>query len=165
LAILTEEERKERAKGYKKKYRENNRELIRAHQAAYRERHREKIRASHKKWVSDHSERNSVHKHKWYEQNKESINGKAQAYWKARPGEKAAHCAKRRAGKKTATPGWADLNVIKEIYIEAQKQGLTVDHIVPLTSSKVCGLHCEDNLQLLTSIENSSKHNRYWEGM
>lgn len=79
--------------------------------------------------------------------------------------------AKRRALKLQATPSWADLAAIREIYRTAyamtQSNGVEyqVDHIVPLNSEIVCGLHCEDNLQIITASDNRSKGNRYWPDM
>lgn len=40
-----------------------------------------------------------------------------------------------------------------------------VDHIVPLQSEFVCGLHNEFNLRVISQSENSSKKNRYWPDM
>jgi hypothetical protein len=68
--------------------------------------------------------------------------------------------AKRRAAKKKATPGWADLDSIKDVYQEAKYMQLHVDHIYPLQSDWVCGLHVWDNLQLLDPILNIKKGNR-----
>lgn len=64
-----------------------------------------------------------------------------------------------------ALPKWANIEHIKNIYKKAKETGMVVDHIVPLISKIVCGLHCENNLQLLSHTENSSKANRYWPDM
>jgi hypothetical protein len=40
-----------------------------------------------------------------------------------------------------------------------------VDHIVPLTSDLVCGLHCEANLQIAVGKDNIAKNNRWWPDM
>jgi hypothetical protein len=65
----------------------------------------------------------------------------------------------RRAVKLKATPSWANLEKIKEIYAKCP-QGYHVDHIFPLISSWVCGLHVPENLQYLSAAENLRKGNR-----
>jgi hypothetical protein len=67
--------------------------------------------------------------------------------------------AKRRAIKLNATPRFADLKKIKEIYKNCPK-GYHVDHIIPLTSKVVCGLHVHWNLQYLTANDNRRKSNK-----
>lgn len=75
-----------------------------------------------------------------------------------------ASSAKRKAAKLSATPLWANLKKVAEFYANAPK-GHDVDHVVPLISSIVCGLHCEANLQYLPSSENQSKRNFHWPNM
>ena len=70
-----------------------------------------------------------------------------------------ANTAKRRAFKLNATPKFANLNRIKEIYKNCPK-GFHVDHIIPLNNKLVCGLHVEWNLQYLPAKENLSKSNK-----
>jgi len=67
--------------------------------------------------------------------------------------------AKRRALKLKATPKFANLEKIREIYKNCPK-GYHVDHIVPLQGKEVCGLHVEWNLQYLTPSDNHSKSNK-----
>jgi hypothetical protein len=73
----------------------------------------------------------------------------------------------RETRKVNATPKWANLQAIKEIYRECQrlnrKTGIKhhVDHIIPLKNDLVCGLHVENNLQIITAKENFSKGNKF----
>lgn len=67
--------------------------------------------------------------------------------------------AKRRADKLNATPKWANLKEIEKIYKNCPK-GYHVDHIIPLISDKVCGLHVENNLRTIPATENISKGNK-----
>ncbi len=79
-----------------------------------------------------------------------------------------ASTVKRNSQKLLATPSWARPDKILQLYTEANKLSketgikYQVDHIVPLRSKLVCGLHCEDNLQVIPAIENNKKGNRYW---
>jgi len=59
-----------------------------------------------------------------------------------------------------ATPIWANLDTIKEIY-KNRPEGYHVDHIIPLQGTKVCGLHVENNLQYLLAKDNLVKGNKY----
>lgn len=80
------------------------------------------------------------------------------------------HRAKRILAKINATPAWADLNhhsKINEIYaLTQQLQEVTgsiyhVDHMVPLISDVVCGLHVWWNLQPMLEKSNMLKNNNF----
>lgn len=106
----------------------------------------------------------AVRQRRWREENKDKI---AQ-YRKDNAGLYAFHAANRRKKIKRATPPWADMEAIKEFYLEAQRltnvTGIPheVDHIIPITNDMVCGLHCEINLQILTKEENLKKSNKFY---
>lgn len=70
------------------------------------------------------------------------------------------YMALRRANQLHATPTWANLEKINEIYSKCPS-GFHVDHIIPLKNPSVCGLHVEANLQYLTAQENMSKSNKF----
>lgn len=76
----------------------------------------------------------------------------------------------RNATKACATPGWltkADRERIASIYAEAATKSAgsgiphDVDHIVPLRSKVVCGLHVPWNLRAIPAHENRSKSNNF----
>lgn len=64
-----------------------------------------------------------------------------------------------RANKSKATPCWANLDKVREIYASCP-EGMHVDHIYPLNSDWVCGLHNEFNLQYLSPEDNLKKSNK-----
>lgn len=124
----------------------------------------------------------------YYVRNKEAIRSRASAYKKnnrelhniqaraafKRTGNTAKALARLRAyqaRKRKALPGWADLCAIERIYSICAalrwltKQPWEVDHIVPLKSDVVCGLHVEANLQILSKADNAAKSNRHWPDM
>lgn len=68
--------------------------------------------------------------------------------------------ALRRAVLLKATPPWADLSKIKEIYRNCP-EGWHVDHVIPLQGDLVCGLHVETNLKPVPAKENLAKGNKY----
>lgn len=92
-------------------------------------------------------------------------------YHKKNPHKSLESGARRRAKQRKACPSWADTKKIDLIYEKRaslqNKEGKDyhVDHMVPIKSDKVCGLHCEHNLQILSKTENLSKGNRWWPDM
>lgn len=66
-----------------------------------------------------------------------------------------------RARLKMAFPSWADIGRIKDIYKEAKKAGMVVDHYYPLCGNDVCGLHVHQNLVLIPQAENDMKSNKH----
>lgn len=85
--------------------------------------------------------------------------------------ERVAYRSSKRATSNKARVAWADEFIIREIYeLAALRTKMTgirwvVDHIVPFNSDKVCGLHCEANMQIITFSKNSGKGNRHWPDM
>jgi hypothetical protein len=77
------------------------------------------------------------------------------------------------ARKCGAMPIWADGFLIQQFYDvctdhnRLRTGGMTwaVDHIVPLNSKLVCGLHVHDNLRVIPHLSNISKGNRFWPDM
>lgn len=121
-------------------------------------------------------------------QRSDSISGEKNPFWKG--GATTQHVSKsgkvysrgllhveneksirRRRARSAATPSWSNRQKVLEIYEQARKiSELTgvqhhVDHVVPLTSKKVCGLHNEFNLRVIPATENLKKHNRSWPDM
>jgi hypothetical protein len=89
----------------------------------------------------------------------------------AHPQKMCAYTSARRAAKLRSRPAWANKEAINRIYAlretaqRASGLALDVDHIVPLISPLVCGLHVESNLRIITAKKNRAKGNRHWPDM
>jgi hypothetical protein len=87
------------------------------------------------------------------------------------PEKVCAATAQRRAMKINATPIWANNFIILEAYALAKQRNKVtgirwhVDHIVPLRSKHVCGLHAHTNIRVIPAIENMRKNNKHWPDM
>lgn len=136
-----------------KEWRSKNKQKLNTASLQWNKKHKKRIKELKKKQLQEKPEQNRKHQAKWKKQN---------------PHKAAAINAKRRANKKKALPAWANLEAIKKIYQEAVRltkiTGIPheVDHIYPLQSKYLCGLHVETNLQILTKQQNLTKGNRTW---
>lgn len=141
------------------------RPLILAGKRQYRLANLEKSRLQTKSWREANPERMAEHRKKWEEANPKKVKAARAAYSRANRGIRNAALATYRANKKCATPLWFDKEEVAYIYKLAKERDLEVDHIVPLRSDLVCGLHVQDNMRCIPSGLNQKKGNRYWPDM
>lgn len=131
-------------------YRSRNPEAVLQSQSEYYERNKDAILAQNK-IRRDSSDTHKTAGKRWADNNKPVVR---------------AMNAARRAKLKNASVSWADSIAIAAIYKEAAALTTStgvkhvVDHIIPLNSKLVCGLHCEANLQVITAEENGHKGNK-----
>lgn len=74
-------------------------------------------------------------------------------------------CKRRAEAISRATPQWSDRSAIKRIYNECSQltkstgKKFHVDHVLPLRSDIVCGLHVPNNLEIISERKNIAKKN------
>ena len=132
-----------------------NKLTITEYNKSYYQKNREKLRENRRKYYLNNKDKAKEYKLK----NKDYIKEANRLYRLNNPHIKNTANAIRRASKLNATPKFANVKKIKEIYKNCPK-GYHVDHIIPLKNKLVCGLHVEWNLQCLPANENLSKSNK-----
>ena len=124
-----------------------------------------------KRYYDLNRENKSVYNKKYREDNRDTLDSYLKRYRELNSDKMNSYAANRRAVKLQATPLWFDQDAISEFYTIAKMYQVYtgseyhVDHIVPLNSDVVCGLHCDSNLQVLPASDNLSKGNRHWPDM
>jgi hypothetical protein len=147
---------KERALKNVSAYRRENRVAVRAGIYEWGAKNPDAVAAIKRRYVDRHPDRRTQSRKKWYVKNKDR-----HAYYMS--------C--RKSLKIKSTPLWANTFFMQEAYALAKLRTRVlgerwhVDHIVPLQSKLVCGLHCEQNLRVIPAVLNLSKHNKTWPDM
>jgi hypothetical protein len=108
----------------------------------------------------------------WQRVNKEKYNSKSRKWCKEHKEVYLAKWHKRMSALRSATPQWLSEEQKREMrrfhadakelqWLSDPRDPLTVDHIIPLQSEDVCGLHVPWNLQILPRSQNSIKGNKW----
>ena len=168
-------------------YYAENRERIDVLKKVYNAKNADKLSAKKREWKASNAEFVKSYSQAYYVANKGAARTQAANWKKANPdkvkagnhkrylrvkAKQHAHVALYRARKLKATPVWSDKNYVDGMYsicgiMNAVRGASTysVDHIVPLNSKFVCGLHAHTNLTIMRTSDNKSKNNRYWPDM
>lgn len=143
----------------------NNTEVCRERARNYKEKHRDHCREHKRQWYKDNRDHCLKYAKEYSTNNKERVIETRKRYRALNSHKVSFWSNNYRSRKLQATPKWADKDEIEYIYKLATEKNLTVDHMVPLSSPYVCGLHTGDNLRCIPSELNSYKGNRYWPDM
>lgn len=110
---------------------------------------------------------------RYYQRTKDKFASRRKTFHAKNPEAAARYSAQYRAAVLERIPNWlteADWRWIQWMYIQSRRIGHVtgvqhhVDHIIPLRGTKVSGLHCPLNLQILPSTENQIKSNKFVPG-
>lgn len=121
-------------------------------------------------YYTDNKDREKVRMKIWRDKNTKRRSEYNTSWRKSNPDKHNSAQAKRRARKLSATPHWLSSEQQKEIdflYWLARDLRATsgekyeVDHIIPLKSPVICGLHVPWNLQILPESVNRVKQNNF----
>jgi hypothetical protein len=156
----------ERCKATTEAWRKENKEAFAETKRLWRENNKEHVVQSRKEHYENNKKRLLATAREYKEANRERLNAAVAQWYRDHPEVNRLNASRHRARKIQAMPSWADQDKIKAIYDEAVRLTLVtgirheVDHIYPLQSKWMCGLHVETNLQILTIYENRSKKNK-----
>lgn len=158
-------------KKYNAEYRALHKERLTIQRAEYYQANKERLDARNRGWAASHKEVIRTRMAKWRKSNRELANYRVELHRQNNKERYAEKARRRYAEKIGARTLWSNAFFVSEIYhlakLRTSMTGIkwTVDHIVPLTSQIVCGLHAHTNLRVIPSEENIKKHNRHWPEM
>ncbi|WP_430229695.1 hypothetical protein [Paraburkholderia tropica] len=162
---------KDRKQATSKAWKRDNAETYKQWSAQYYQDNKEKYDQINNDWWKRNPEKKKSKDLRWDRANRYKRLAASLLYQKINAGRLNAKRAKRKALKLNATPAWANGKAIDQYYLIAKflsdELGVRfhVDHIVPLQSDVVCGLHSHTNLTIAVGSWNCSKSNRWWPHM
>lgn len=166
------QENKTRIEARKRKYAEENADRLSAAKKAWKAANSDKQRESERRWYEDNTDLAKQRAAEWKKRNPDKVSANSKKRYEAMPEYFYSAVHARRAAAKQATPTWSDKEVVDEFYRAVRAMNkqfgagvFSVDHVVPLKSSVVCGLHSHTNLQVLLRKDNIAKNNRSWPDM
>lgn len=124
----------------------------------YRERNVERLRQQDREYARLNSAKRIEASKKWRQENPDKRSAQGSLY---------------RATRRQAAPKWLtkdQRDEIQRIYALSQwmssatGEDFDVDHIYPLSSDFMCGLHVPSNLIVLSASDNAKKSNTWWPG-
>lgn len=146
-----------------------NPEAVRAAKARHYAKHAEALKEKRRLWYLKNKEAQAARCAKNYEKSGDAYRARTHVWRTENKDKVAAISASRRAKTAMRTPAWfseLDAFVIEEAYRLAQLRSSTlpctwdVDHMYPLRSKYVSGLHVHNNVQVIPSIMNGRKGTR-----
>lgn len=162
---------RERSLANKRAWGQANPLKVAASNRKHRSANPDKLRAAYADWVARNPEKKEAGRKRWKDRNRDTYlaacSRAGRAWREANPEKVTAKTARRRAQLRMAAVDWADKKAVLAFYREARRltkeKGVPyqVDHIIPLQSRIVCGLHNEFNLRVVTATENKQKHNKF----
>lgn len=151
----------------RRKWRDDNDAQYRAKAREWRLNNPEKIRETGLRYFHAHREERLRKLKLWAVANPERVREVRRLWYDANAGKRAQYGKDRRFRMALATPLWADMTAIQDIYEQCARQAAEssiphdVDHEIPLIHPLVCGLHVQGNLRVMTARENRKKHNKF----
>lgn len=130
-------------------------------------------RISKNKYRSENIERLRKQDREYARLNADKRKENSKRWTNLNPHKRLAISSLRRATERQAVPPWLteeDRREIEKIYALSQwmtsaaGENFHVDHIYPLTSDFMCGLHVPSNLVVLSASDNARKSNTWWPG-
>jgi hypothetical protein len=151
---------------YHKAYRKEKAEELFSKRKEYRQSNAETIAERKRAAYLSDIDRQRESRKEWQRNNPEKVAARNARWKKANPDKVLASTIKRLSHIQRATPSWANEFFIAEAYHLAKVREKVlggkwhVDHVIPLRGKTVCGLHVENNLQVIPATMNLRKGNR-----
>lgn len=132
------------------------------------------MRARNAEWNKTNRDRKNERNRKFRKLNPSSHRESVRQWKEKNPSLDNLHKAARRLGRLKACPDWVKTEPLASQILshyqhaqwltETMGESFQVDHIIPLKSDFVCGLHVPWNLIVLTAEDNRAKSNSRWPG-